>query len=131
MIVLDASAMVELLFGTSKGQQVRDRYLGGGESFHLPHLLDLEVVQVLRRYSNQRMVADRRIEQALQDFLDFPLTRHPHEALLPRVWELRANLTAYDGVYVALAEVLNVPMVTCDGRLAHAPGHRAKLVLVS
>ena len=122
--------MVQRRMGTPKGQQVRDRYLGGGESFHLPHLLDLEVVQVLRRYSNQRMVADRRIEQALQDFLDFPLTRHPHEALLPRVWELRANLTAYDGVYVALAEVLNVPMVTCDGRLAHAPGHRAKVVLV-
>ena len=72
MIVLDASAMVQRRMGTPKGQQVRDRYLGGGESFHLPHLLDLEVVQVLRRYSNQRIVADRRIEQALEDYLDFP-----------------------------------------------------------
>ena len=72
MIVLDASAMVELLLGTPKGQQVRDRYLGGGESFHVPHLVDREVVQVLRRYSNQRIVADRRIEQAIEDYLAFP-----------------------------------------------------------
>ena len=70
------------------------------------------------------------LSKPLKIFLDFRLTRHPHEALLPRVWELRANMTAYDAVYVALAEVLNVPMVTCDGRLAHAPGHRAKVVLV-
>jgi len=79
----------------------------------------------------QGSLPDQHIKQALEDFLDFPLTRHPHDPLLSRVWELRANMTAYDAVYVALAEVLNVPMMTCDARLAHAPGHTAKLVLVS
>lgn len=130
MIVLDASAMLEQLLGTPKGQRIWEQYLVEGESFHVPHLLDLEVAQVLRRYSRQGMLREHRITQALKDFLDFPLTRYPHDPLLPRIWTMRDNFTAYDAVYVALAEVLNIPLVTCDARLAGAAGHSADLILI-
>lgn len=130
MIVLDASAMLEQLLNTTKGQQIQKRYLVEGESFHVPHLLDLEVVQVLRRYSHHHILTDHRAAQALEDFLDFPLTRYPHDSLLSRIWELRDNFTAYDAAYVALAEVLNFPLVTCDARLTTAPGHTANMILV-
>ena len=130
MIVMDASAMLEQLLGTPKGQRIREEYLVAGESFHVPHLLDLEVAQVLRRYSHHRILTDGRVAQVFEDFLDFPLTRYPHDPLLSRIWELRENFTAYDAVYVALAEVLNISMVTCDARVAAAPGHSAHVVLV-
>jgi predicted nucleic acid-binding protein len=129
VIVLDASAMLEQLLSTSKGQQVREQFLVEGESFHVPHVLDLEVTQVLRRYSHSHLLTDHRAAQAIEDFLDFPLIRYSHEPFLSRIWELRENFTAYDAVYVALAEVLNVPLVTCDARLASAPGHSADMLL--
>jgi len=129
VIVLDASAMLEQLLSTSKGQQVREQFLVEGESFHVPHVLDLEVTQVLRRYSHSHLLTDHRAAQAIEDFLDFPLIRYSHEPFLSRIWELRENFTAYDAVYVALAEVLNVPLVTCDARLASAPGHSADMIL--
>ena len=121
--------MLEQLLGTSKGQQVREQFLVEGESFHVPHVLDLEVTQVLRRYSHSHLLTDHRAAQAIEDFLDFPLIRYSHEPFLSRIWELRENFTAYDAVYVALAEVLNVPLVTCDARLASAPGHSADMIL--
>ena len=130
MIVLDASAMLEQLLATPKGQHIQEKYLVEGESFHVPHLLDLEVVQVLRRYSHQHILTDHRAAQALEDFLDFPLTRYAHDPLLSRIWELRENFAAYDAAYVALAEVLDVPLVTCDMRLTTAPGHTANMILV-
>jgi len=129
VIVLDASAMLEQLLSTSKGQQVREQFLVEGESFHVPHVLDLEVTQVLRRYSHSHLLTDHRAAQAIEDFLDFPLIRYSHEPFLSRIWELRENFTVYDAVYVALAEVLNVPLVTCDARLASAPGHSADMIL--
>ncbi len=122
--------MLEQLLGTPKGQRIWEQYLVEGESFHVPHLLDLEVAQVLRCYSRQGMLVEHRITQALKDFLDFPLTRYPHDPLLPRIWTLRDNITAYDAVYVALAEVLNIPLVTCDARLAEAAGHSVNLILI-
>lgn len=121
--------MLEQLLSTSKGQQVREQFLVEGESFHVPHVLDLEVTQVLRRYSHSHLLTDHRAAQAIEDFLDFPLIRYSHEPFLSRIWELRENFTAYDAVYVALAEVLNVPLVTCDVRLASAPGHSADMIL--
>jgi predicted nucleic acid-binding protein len=130
VIVLDASAMLEQLLATPKGQHIQEKYLVEGESFHVPHLLDLEVVQVLRRYSHQHILTDHRAAQALEDFRDFPLTRYAHDPLLSRIWELRENFTAYDAAYVALAEVLDIPLVTCDMRLTTAPGHTANMILV-
>lgn len=130
MIVLDASAMLEQLLGTSKGQHIQEQYLVEGESFHVPHLLDLEVTQVIRRYLHHHILSNHRATQAIDDFLDFPLTRYPHQPLLSRIWELRENFTAYDAAYVSLAEVLDIPLVTCDAKLMAAPGHSARIVLV-
>ena len=72
----------------------------------------------------------QRAEEALEDLHDMPLRRYPHDFLIPRVWELRATLTAYDAIYVALAEVLDAPLLTCDGKMASASGHSAKVEVV-
>jgi predicted nucleic acid-binding protein len=130
VIVLDASAILEQLLATPRGQHIQEKYLVEGESFHIPHLLDLEVAQVLRRYTHHHILTDHRAAQALEDFRDFPLTRYAHEPFLSRIWELRDNFTAYDAAYVALAEALDVPLVTCDIRLTSAPGHTANMILV-
>ena len=95
-----------------------------------PILLDVEVAQVLRWYAASGEIDGERGRTALADLADFPLNRYPHEFLLPRIWDLRQNLTAYDAVYVALAEALDAPLITCDRRLAAAPGHRARVEVV-
>ncbi len=127
MIVIDASAILELLLRTSAGAAIERRLFGGRETLHAPHLLDVEVAHVLRRYALAGEVSAERGREALEDLEDLSLCRYPHRVLLPRVWELRANLTAYDAVYVALAEVLDAPLVTRDRRLAGAAGHRARV----
>ena len=127
MIVLDASAIVEQLLDTPKGLQIQEHCLSGDESLHTPHLLDIEVTHVLRRYRQQGWLSEERALQAIEDLTDFPLTRYAHTAFLSRIWDLRENLTAYDAAYVALAELLAAPLVTCDIRLASAPGHTATI----
>lgn len=99
-------------------------------TLHTPHLLDIEVAQVLRRYAMAGEIDRQRGAAALTDLADLPLRRYPHDILLPRVWELRNNLTAYDAVYVALAEALDAPLLTRDKRLAAAAGHHARVELV-
>lgn len=130
MIVIDASTVLEVLLRTRDVAAVEERVFGPGETLHAPHLLDLEVAQVLRRYATAGQVIPSRCRAALDDLADFPVNRYPHDFMLPRIWELRANLTAYDAAYVALAEVLDAPLVTRDQRLAGAPGHRARIELV-
>jgi predicted nucleic acid-binding protein len=127
LIVVDASAMLEVLLGTETGARLEDRLLSRGESLHAPHLLDVEVAQVLRRYATAGELTPERGREALMDLADFPVHRYPHDVLLPRIWELRHNVTAYDAAYLALAETLAAPLVTCDGRLASAPGHAARV----
>ncbi len=105
MIVLDASAFVEQLLDTPKGERLQERCLSGLDSLHCPHLLDLEVIQVVRRYSQQGWISAQRAFQAIEALADFPFTRYAHAPFLFRIWELRENLTAYDAAYVALAEV--------------------------
>jgi len=130
LIVLDASAVLEVLLNRASAEGILARILSEGESLHAPHLLDVEVLQVLRRYSLAREIDPERGEEALQDFLDFPVQRYPHEPLLSRSWELRHNLTAYDAVYVALAEALKAPLLTRDRRLAASKGHTATISLI-
>jgi len=127
LIVVDASAMLEVLLGTQTGARVEDRLLSRRESLHAPHLLDVEVTQVLRRYAAAGELSDERGLEALMDLVDFPVHRYPHDVLLPRIWELRHNVTAYDAAYLALAETLAAPLVTCDARLGSAPRHDAKI----
>lgn len=131
MIVLDASAVVELLFRTSPGRRIEERLLGAATPLAAPELLDIEVAQVLRRYSHLEDISPRRAQEALSDYRDLPIHHYPHGLLLTRVWELRFNLTAYDAVYVALAEELAATLLTLDSRIAGAPGHSADVEVVS
>ena len=130
MIVLDASAILELLLGTPAGLEVGARLGDPAMALHVPHLLDIEVAQVLRRYVREAQLTERDAADALQDLRDLDLTRHAHEPLLGRVWALRQNFSAYDAVYVALAEMLDASLVTCDRRLAHAPGMKKRAILI-
>lgn len=130
MIVVDASAVLELLLGTAIAPRVTARLLDQAESLHAPHLLDIEVAQVLRRFAAAGELTATRGREALNDLDALPITRYPHDILLPRIWELRANLTAYDAAYVALAEALDAPLLTTDACLARAPGHRARVELM-
>ncbi len=88
------------------------------------------MAQVLRRYASRGLLSDHRTRQALQDFLDFPLIRYSHEPFLPRIWALRDSISAYDAIYMALAEVLSIPLLTGDARLASSPQHSATMILV-
>jgi len=129
VIVVDASALVELLLETDSGAVVARRLSEAGYDGGAPHLLDVEVAHALRRLEQQEELTAARAFDALQDLHDFPLRRYPHDLLLPRIWELRRNVTAYDATYIALAEALDSPLLTCDRRLARAPGHRARIEL--
>ena len=130
MIVIDASALLEALLRTSAAKAVEDRLFAPRQTLHAPHLLDVEVAQVIRRYAAKGEIDTERGRMALADLADFPLRRYPHDFLLPRIWDLRNNLTAYDAAYVALAEVLDAPLLTRDRRLATAAGQRAQIELV-
>ena len=129
MIVLDASAVVDWLLLTPEGQQIDRRIFSSSESLHAPHLLDIEVAQVMRRLRRDRVISAQRAGEAMQDLLDGRIARYPHTLVLPRVWELRYNLSAYDAAYVALAETLNAQLITRDSRLASTPGHSATIEL--
>lgn len=130
MIVLDASAMLEFLLRLPAAGAV-ERWIAGADSVHAPHLLDLEVAQVLRRFERAGWLTATRGRQALDDLSDLPVRRHPHTLFLERIWDLRANATAYDAAYLSLAEALRAPLVTCDARLAGVPGHDARVEVVS
>jgi predicted nucleic acid-binding protein len=129
-IVLDASALVELILDTPAGELIAERIADPAEGLHAPHLADLEVVQALRRYIREGELSPRAAAAALDDLRDLDLQRHAHEPLLERVWDLRDNLTAYDAVYVALAEVLDAVLLTCDAPLSRAPGLSRRVVLI-
>ena len=128
--MLDASAILEVLLSTPAAPSVYGRLSGTGETLHAPHVLDLEVLQVLRRYCSNGEITLERAEQAVVDFLDFPITRYAHDAFAFRIWELRQNVTVYDGAYVALAEALSAPLITRDRKLASSSGHRAVIEVV-
>lgn len=131
MIVIDASALLEMLLQTHRAAFVMARALNESQRMHSPHLLDIEVTQVLRRLSQRKEITRERAEQAIEDLMGLVIERHAHQPLLARVWELRDSLSAYDGAYVALAEALGAPLLTCDAKLAGAHGHRATIELVA
>ena len=130
VIVVDASALLEFLLQTPLGTRVEARLFRDQDEFHAPHLADVEVTQGLRRLVRTGEVSPDRAADAIADLADFDLHRHPHLDLLTRAWKLRENVTAYDAMYVALAEALDAPIVTCDTPLAKAPGHRAHIEVI-
>ena len=110
--------------------RLADQLLRPDESLHAPHLVDLEIMHVLRRYSFTGKLGSARALEILADLYALPIIRYPHEPFLRRIWELRLSVTAYDAAYVALAEVLDAPLVTCDRRLASTRGHRAAIEFI-
>jgi predicted nucleic acid-binding protein len=129
VIVVDASALLEALLRTPAAAAVERRLFEPGQSLHAPHLLDVEVAQVVRRYAANGAIEPQRGRTALVDLADFPIRRYPHGFLLSRVWELRNYLTAYDAVYVALAEALDAPLLTRDRRLASTASDHVEVEL--
>ena len=131
MIVVDASALLEFLLQTPLGTRVEARLFRDQDEFHSPHLVDVEVTQGLRRLVRTGEVSPARAAEAITDLADFDLHRHPHIDLLTRAWTLRKNITAYDAMYVALAEALDASLVTCDTPLARATRHRVHIEVIA
>ncbi len=123
MIVLDSSAAVEWLLGLPSAGAVSDRIVSA-DSLHAPALIDVEVAHVVRRYTAAGEISDAAAERALLTLADLDMSRYTHELLLPLIWGLRHNLTAYDAAFVALASVVDAPLVTLDTRIAQAPWPR-------
>ncbi|MFT3797362.1 type II toxin-antitoxin system VapC family toxin [Microbacterium sp.] len=116
--VIDASALVEVLAMSPLGQRVAPHMRASGGALHLPHLADVETVSVVRGLVAGGLLTPDRGVQFLGDLRDFPAQRWPAHMLFERIWELRANVTAYDATYVALAEALGGRLITTDAKLA-------------
>jgi len=130
MIVVDASAITELLLQTELGTRAERRIYRDDDDLHAPHLLDVEVLSALRRLVHAGEVVAERAEEAIEDLGLLGMIRHGHLDLATRAWELRQNFTAYDAVYLALAESLDATMVTCDRPFGAAPGHSARIEVI-
>jgi predicted nucleic acid-binding protein len=128
--VVDASVLVDYLAGGEHAEQTRERLLRPDEGLWAPHLVDAEVGHVLRRATAAGELRPSTAAAALRDLMDMPLRRAGHLGLLERAWTLRANVTFYDALYVALAEQLDMALVTLDARLHGAPGVRAAIDVV-
>jgi predicted nucleic acid-binding protein len=123
MLVVDASAITELLLGRPSAAAVAEQLAAHDHDMHAPDLLDIEVLSALRRLVATGEAGPERAEAAVVDLLDLSLARYAHDILVPRIWSLRANFSAYDAAYVALAEALSdegVPLLTTDGKLGRA-----------
>lgn len=128
MIVVDASAVIELLMCSELGGRLETRLFGGDELLNAPHLLDVEVLQVVRSLVAARELSPDAARDKLERLQQMDVVRHPHTELAMRIFELRHNLTAYDAVYLALAEHLNeATLVTCDRSFEKVPGRRARI----
>lgn len=126
MIVVDTSAVIAVLAGQPRVAPLVDRVINDGD-LHAPHLIDVEFQHALRRLVVAGAINDDRAADARTDFADLTIVRYPHVSLADRMWELRHNVTSYDAAFLALAEALGAPLVTCDARLARAPGHAASV----
>jgi predicted nucleic acid-binding protein len=130
VIVVDASVVLDVLLKTARGRAAADVLLARGESLHAPHLIDVEVTQALRRWERLQDLSPARAAEAREDLSQLPLARYGHVDLLPRIWSLRATMTAYDAAYVALAEALDCRLLTFDAKLARAAGPQGPATLL-
>jgi predicted nucleic acid-binding protein len=130
VIVVDASVALDILLQLDGAEVLMDSLFDETETLHAPHLMDIEVAQVIRRYWRAGDITAARGMQAIEDLRDLPITRYAHEPLLDRIWQLRANATAYDAAYLALAEALGAMLLTRDQALAGIPGVKAVVEVV-
>jgi predicted nucleic acid-binding protein len=128
VIVVDSSAAVAALVAQPPNDELVDRLAGDGD-IHVPHLIDVEVIHALRRLVGRGALSEDRAADARSDFAALALVRYPHHPLADRMWDLRHAISAYDAAFVALAEALDVPLITCDGHLSRARGHHARVEL--
>ena len=126
MIVVDTSALVDLLLEAPPNALLIGRFRNVTE-MHVPHLIDVEFLSVLRRLEGRGALTVDQVDLSLRKLGQLPLHRYPHAPLSNRVWQLRHSLTAYDGQYIALAEMLGLPLVTCDIKMSNAHGHQAAI----
>ncbi|HEY1632001.1 MAG TPA: type II toxin-antitoxin system VapC family toxin [Rhizomicrobium sp.] len=129
MLVIDASLALEILLPTPLGARHGDRVLG--EELHAPHLIDVEFANSLRRMILRTGLDKAIARRALDTMQNLALQRHEHFDLLPRIWELRDSASACDATYIAVAEALRAPLLTCDGKMSRSHGHRANIILIS
>lgn len=127
MIVVDASAVVEVV-GYRRLEALQQR-LYRGETLHAPHVIDVEVTHAVRGLVARGELSLDGAFLARRDAAEMPMTLYPHALLLERAWQLRDTLSTYDAVYIALAELLPAPLITCDARLAGSTGHAAEIEL--
>ena len=130
MIVADASAVVGYLLRQPGHRLIADHLRANAADLHAPHLLDVEVTHTLRRYESQRAIDAGTASSLMAILAAFPIRRHAHTPLLRRAWALRSNLTAYDAMYVALAEALDATLLTQDRRLGTAAGRFARVEVI-
>ena len=130
MIVLDASALIEVLLQTQAAAGIEQRIFVGRETLHAPHLLDLEVASAFRRQVALGAVDAERAALALALHRNLRIMRHPHYPYLDRIWGLRSNFSAYDACYVALAEALGATLLTRDKALASARLQRGNVEVI-
>jgi predicted nucleic acid-binding protein len=128
VLVVDTSAALSALTASDPAPGLVEHLAEDGD-LHAPHLIDTEMLHALRRMTRTGELSDERAADARTDFAELSLTRYPHQPLSDRIWTLRHNLTAYDATFVALAETLDAPLVTCDTRLTAAPAHHANVEL--
>ncbi len=126
VIVVDTSAVLGVLAGDAADRALVQRLADDGD-LHAPHLIDIEILHALRGLVRGGKLSLDRATDVRTDVADLTITRYGHEALADRIWALRNNLTSYDAAFVALSEALDVPLVTCDARLAAAPGITVEL----
>lgn len=129
MIVLDSSVALEILLNTPLGMRCAGRVFG--QTRHAPHLIDLEILNALCRFTRLGRIEDAEAAIMLDTFRKLAIERHAHADLAERIWELRDSMSAHDGAFVALAEILDAPLLTCDARLSRSHGHRARIALMS
>jgi predicted nucleic acid-binding protein len=129
VLVVDASAVAELILDTDVGARVLDHL--GDHTLHAPDVIGLEVVSVLRKLMLADELDRREATAALQRCADLGIEIYDHSPLLVRCLELADNATPYDAAYVALAEGLDAAVLTCDSKLAGVPGTRATFLLVT
>jgi predicted nucleic acid-binding protein len=128
VIVVDTSAAIAALAAIPIIDKLVTRLEDDGD-LNAPHLIDVEVIHALRRLVAAGELTEDRASDVRSDFAELAIVRYAHHPLADRMWELRHGLSTYDAAFVALAEALDVPLLTCDGRLARAGGHHARVEL--